>query len=180
MIDDPGLREAAQEHLGTWGAARSRRAARAPPEGWPCWARTCAAGSARLGGAREALLEALGELGRGEFGRWPGGDHLPSTIETYGGELMPAARAPCFSSQVNPAGVSDLVPMLRPPQLQVRRSALLGHWCLWQAASNWGPICANHWRKKTASTDRSLRGLAEAAPSQAAPNAVLTANGRLL
>jgi len=52
MGTDPGLREARQEPLETWGApAKAVEPLARRSEGWPCWARRRSAGISSSGGA---------------------------------------------------------------------------------------------------------------------------------
>ncbi|APD49473.1 HEAT repeat domain-containing protein [Synechococcus sp. CS-602] len=172
--DDPGLREAAARALGNLGAREAVEPLARRLKGGPAGPGRAQQGSARLVEPCEALLEALGELGVANSEVLevitPFLDHeRPVVSNAAARALLQLTGQPCWGER--------LVAMLRHPQLQVRRSALLDIGaCGWLPAL--GPICAT--LAENSLKLIALRGLAEAAPSPGSAEAVLTAMDDLL
>ncbi|WP_259727431.1 HEAT repeat domain-containing protein [Synechococcus sp. CS-1326] len=172
--DDPGLREAAARSLASLGARMAVEPLARRLKGGLSGPGRSQPGTARLVEPCDALIEALGELGVASSEVLevitPFLEHeRPVVSNAAARALLQLTGQPCWGER--------LVAMLRHPQLQVRRSALLDLGaCGWLPAL--GAICttlAENSLKLIA-----LRGLAEAATDSSSAEAVLRAMDGLL
>ncbi|MFS6826288.1 HEAT repeat domain-containing protein [Cyanobium sp. ATX 6F1] len=172
--EDPGLREAASRSLGNLGAKEAVEPLARRLKGGLTGPGRSQSGTARLVEPCEAIIETLGELGVASPEVLevitPFLDHeRPVVSNAAARALLQLTGQPCWGER--------LVAMLRHPQLQVRRSALLD-----LGACGWLPALLPISQTLAENSLKliALRGLAEAAADPCSTEAVLAAMDELL
>lgn len=177
--DDEGLREAASRALGELRAAAAVPALCRRLASGPAGAGAPRQDSPRLQEPCEAMLEALGEIGRSD-------EEVLQVIESFTGHDRPLIRSAACRALLqlsgDPRWAEPLLELLVHPQLQVRRAALMDLGAVgWRPALD--PICGSHAENSLKLI--ALRGLVENGrdvPSESCPETlrVLSAMDSLL
>lgn len=175
--EDDGLREAAARALGELRAVEAVPALSRRLAGGPAVAGAPRQDSPRLREPCEALLEALGDIGRGD-------PEIVALIEPFVGHERPLIRSAACRALLqlsgDPRWAGELIQLLEHPALQVRRAALMD-----LGAIGWRPALPSICRTQAENSLKliALRGLVENSsdePSDPGAAAVLAAMDELL